>query len=198
MTTESDAIVWNSELPHELYAAMGRVAHSTALLDAMLGEFAEYLTDSTNTWVFVSGQSTDWLIQTCRVLLETTLDPQRTRYPDEFHKALRQQLSRASDLRNLRNRVIHGTWSNASYAEDPLHRPWGDTTSERTFWVARDRQRRSFEEQAMTASDVNRLADEIDLVTDGVIRAWRSVTPHRPDWPPFRRWHDLGLNSSED
>ncbi|MBD8103760.1 MULTISPECIES: hypothetical protein [Plantibacter] len=195
---EPDAIVWNSTLPDELYGAIGRVAHASALLDAMLSELAEHLTGNVETWVFVAGQSTEWLIQMCRVLLDETADPQKDRYSADFHEALRGYLGRASELRNARNRVIHGTWSKARYAEKPLPRLWGDSNVGRIFWVSRDRQRRSLEDQPMTVQDVHRLADEISLVTAGVIQAWRAVTPHEPEWPPFRRWRDLGFDSDEE
>lgn len=189
MKSEPPTIVWHSELPQELYAALGRVAHSTALLDAMLTELAEDLSGHGEAWVFVAGQSTDWLIQTCRVLLDVSADPHKKIYGPQFHDTMKQHLDRAGELRVHRNRVIHGTWSKVPYAEQPLPRPWGEEPPGVVLWVSRDRQRRSFEEQAMTVQDVERLAAEIELVTAGVIRTWRAVTPHEPDWPPFRRWH---------
>lgn len=196
MGTSETPVEWHSTLPVGLYTAIGRVAHSTALLDAMLGEFAEHLTGSLETWVFVSGQSTEWLLQMCRVLLDMA-DPQQDRYPTEFREEIRQRFERASELRNLRNRVIHGTWSRVPFDEQPLRRPWGNSSPGKVYWVARDRQRRGAEEQEMTVADVDRLADEIDQVAAGIIRAWRSVTPHKPDWPPFRRWHSLGFDTEE-
>ncbi|MDN4596708.1 hypothetical protein [Leifsonia virtsii] len=186
-------ITWHTSLPEPLYRVIGRVAHSSALLDAMLGEFAETLAGGVEAWVFVSGQNTEWLIQTCRTLLKIT-DPYNDSFTVDFHADILRNLDRANSLRVLRNRVVHGTWSNVPFAEEPISRPWGSTAdSDRVYWVSRDRQRRSFEEQAMTVADVDRLADEFDRVTASTIRIYRAFSPHEPDWPPFRRWRDLGF-----
>ncbi|MEZ3162252.1 hypothetical protein AB1K54_17210 [Microbacterium sp. BWT-B31] len=92
MDEVESAIAWHTQLPVELYTAIGRVAHSTALLDAMLGEFIEELADSHMVWPLVSGQSTDWLIQTCRLFLSEA-DPQGAHYPEDFHDEIQRCLA---------------------------------------------------------------------------------------------------------
>ena len=190
MSANND-VQWHFELPVALLTAIGRVAHETALFDAMLTEFVGYLADSDSVGALSSGQTTDWLVQTCRLLLEEA-DPYQRHFPASFHSRVNTSMARATELRPIRNRVIHGTWSNLRFHERPLGRPFGGSFDGEVYWVARDRQRRAFEEQAMTVSDVDELADAVRALTADVIRAWREQVPHEPDWPPFRRWHDIG------
>ena len=187
----NNAAEWHFELPVPLLTAIGRVAHETALLDAMLTEFAGYLADSDSVGTLSSGQTTDWLLQTCRLLLEEA-DPFQRHFPQKFHEQVSALLTNAAELRVLRNRVVHGTWSNLQFHERPLARPFGGGKGGGVYWVARDRQRRAFEEQAMTIADVEQLAATIRALTSELIQAWREQVPHEPDWPPFRRWHDIG------
>jgi len=181
-------IAWHTQLPEDLYAAIGKVAHATAQLDVMLTEFAETLADSSVVWLLVTGQSTDTLVQTCQRLLEE-VDPFGTAYPDGFRKRIDARLEELGRLRQLRNQVVHGTWSKYPFDEQPKPRPFGGAENDETFWVARERIRRISDEQAMTRSDVEELASRIDDVTARIIREWRLITPHESDWPPFRRWH---------
>lgn len=173
-----------------LYGAIGRVAVSSAMLDEVLTELVDELAGTDIMWRITVGQSTDWLIQSLRLLLDET-DPYFRRYTHEQHRTFLSLLDEAGRLRDLRNYVVHGLWtSESAFEEDARPRPWGETeATEAVFYSTRARNRKGYVAHAMTVGDALRLATEIARVRDGLVRLYRQM---KPDWktrrPPLARW----------
>lgn len=173
-----------------LYGAIGRVAVSSAMLDEVLTELVDEFARTDVMWRITVGQSTDWLIQSLRLLLDET-DPYFKSYTQEQHLAFLEMLDEAGRLRDLRNYVVHGLWtSKLVFEEEARPRPWGETEArEAVFYSTRARNRKGYVSHAMTVGDALNLAIEIARVRDGLVRLYRQM---KPDWkgsrPPLARW----------
>lgn len=171
----------------ELYAAIGRVAASSAELDELLRELLDVLL-SPSEWagMLAEGQPTDWLIRSLKLILGER-DPYNDSYAPEQHAAFLSYAKRADWLRERRNSVIHGYFRSwAIHEGDEVRgRPWGLWDDDKPFTCSRSRRLQHFDEQWWTLSNVNRLADELHEVAIEWAQLMRAMEPvHRP----MKRW----------
>ena len=170
-----------------VYEAVGRVAVESALQDDLLREILTDLVGQ-DLWYFFEGQTTEALLVSCRTVLDHT-DPPHERFSDAQREAFLKAVTSLSDLRDLRNSVVHGLWS--KWCVDPetaLDRPWRDGDDGELLYVSRSRYRRFNTERKITIGDVHRLADEIHAAYTELAKAYTSMEqPHRTR-PVLPRW----------
>lgn len=175
---KADESKWG--LPDALVLAIGAVASASADLEHALRTVVTDLVDvgpAEEAWLIFEGQSMDWLITNCKTLVGNELRLQIS----ESEQVLRDWLSSAERLKNLRNTVIHGRWSVKCRWPDPndshMCSPLSATTTDESgpvYHVERSRYRRYAVEQAWGLSEVESLAIEImDLVDDLRDFSWR-------------------------
>jgi hypothetical protein len=163
----------------DLYRAIGRVSAASALYDELLTELLDELLGTEDAGRLFVGQSSDWLAQSCRILFDDST-MWRRKYPAEARDRFFELLGAADSLRHLRNRIIHGIWTKDRFHdENSRPRPWGDWDDEVPFYCSRGRIRKGTEEQAFTITDINRVADELSRVRDGLAALYVSLEPER-------------------
>lgn len=145
-----------------LSAAIGRVAMQSALLDELLREILAWLYEKDfAVAIFLEGQKTDWLIQYSRAALNHVDHYYRT-WPKDLHDEFNALLSRANELRVLRNIVVHGVWMHESVDDNPSPRPWGDIEDGTPVYSCySSKYRRLFDERLFSVRDVENIAVKI-------------------------------------
>jgi hypothetical protein len=180
-----------------LTQAIGSVAIESACLDQV---FREVLSDLTNAefevGLLFEGQSTEWLTSTCNIILnEVGQEYNRIWSVErvaEFNEAIRQ----VGNLRDLRNWVVHGTWSTHPVDEPPLPRPWGERDDTEKYYCRRSRPRRIWSERTFTVSDIQHLANAIRMTWVRIARIYREMDNERYERPggslprTLHRWFD--------
>lgn len=176
----------------EAYLALGRVVAESAMMDEILRAVLADLVGSDQSWLLWEGQNTDWLIQSCRLVMHEC-EAWGIVFSDEERAEFDELLVKMTQLRGLRNTVVHGVWLSSGTGDQARPRPWGTVKEDagRVHYVLRSRLRRDFAEQLWTAKDVDRLADEIAAVCASTVRLFRLVVDGRRSWLEerlFGRW----------
>jgi len=180
----------------ELLLALGRVAAASAELDEALRRVLSDLVETDGqTDVIWVGQTTDWLINSCKTML-TQRDPFLRRWTGEEQERFLSCAKRAGDLRLLRNWVIHGTFMThrLSDLDEVQPRPWGAWDKEPSLFCLRHRSHRGMSERRFTVSDVHRIADELLVVSREWLDVWEELWAKDVDFVPWepppigRRW----------
>jgi hypothetical protein len=181
----------------ELLLAIGRVAAASAELDETLRRVLSDLveTDGQADVIWV-GQTTEWLVNSCKAML-TQRDPFQRRWTREERERFLGFVKRAGELRALRNWVIHGTFMTHRLADndgDVQSRPWGAWDNEPSIVCLRHRSHSGMSERMFTVTDVNRIAGEILSLSQGWFDLWQELwtkdvelVPWEPP-PVGRRW----------
>ena len=148
-----------------LYAAIGRVASQSANLDDTLRNLLHDLVGiSDEVWVLFEGQSTDWLVNSCRAVFKVTGPSYH--WSADLRDRVAQLLARIDSLRRQRNIVIHGVWSRQCfYRHDEekhcISRPNDLKDDSETYYFMRSNQRKIFEEAHLSVADIESLAQDI-------------------------------------
>lgn len=179
----------------DVYPALGRLVVSSGYLEGQLRSFAHWLAVSDESWVIFAGQNVDWLIQTARAMLS------ELKYASEFSlqdiERFESALSKAKELSEDRNHLVHGHWRVANLLGDEFEpRPQNSPADERVFYVARSKLRKDDKVRQVAVVDIELLADrmfelgqEIQAATDEGQRlrhAW-SIVERRP-YPGYADW----------
>jgi hypothetical protein len=179
---EEDVRTWKQSCSHDswtypdaLYMAIGKVAAESALLDQVLNELLDQLIGSEHTWIITTGQNSDWLIQSCRLVFEE-INPFFKRFSEKDQKIFFELLSRASELRIFRNQVVHGDWSHSGSSPFGLRgRSWGDFQDDFFLYVSRDRIRKGPDEKDVKLLDIQELASDLAQLRDDLVRHFRQM-----------------------
>lgn len=179
---EEDKRTWKKSCSHDywtypdvLYLAIGRVAAESALLDEVLTELLDELIGSEHTWMITTGQNTEWLIQSCRLVFEE-LNPFFKEYAEEDQKIFFDLLSRAGQLRTFRNQIVHGYWDHSGASPFGLRsRAWKDFELESVLYVSRARIRKGYEEKTLKLAEVQQLAVDLANLRDDLVRHFRQM-----------------------
>lgn len=163
----------------ELHLAIGRVAAESAMLDAALIEIVNLLSLTETWWRITDGQNTDWLLNTCQILLEE-INAYYKRYSKENHDEFMALLKEGHSLRVARNLVIHGLWTTEHFLDEnmkPL--PWVEVDLKATYAVGvgrRGREGSNYIEKYMSIEDVNQLSRNLARLRDELVRVHRRMT----------------------
>lgn len=146
-----------------LAQAIGRVAMRSASSDDTLRFLMADLAETNDPgWMIFEGQSTDWLINQSQALLKAA-EGQSAGTP--FDSELKAALGKVAGVAKLRNEIVHGLWTTASNFDDSecKPRPFGNIPSKELLWYChRSRYYRFEAPSRWTASDVNRVSDQIE------------------------------------
>jgi len=163
----------------DLLLAIGRVATESAMLDAALMEIVNLLSLTETWWRITEGQNTDWLLNTCKILLEE-INPYYKRYSKNDHDLFMSLLREGHTLRVTRNLVVHGLWTTEHFLDENLHPlPWTEIDLKAIYTVGlgkRGREGSNYVEKYMSIDDVNQLAREIARLRDELVRAHRRMS----------------------
>ncbi|WP_123965235.1 hypothetical protein [Streptomyces sp. TLI_185] len=162
----------------DLYRAIGRVASESALMDELLRELiCEVSGVDELFWVLLQGQSSEWLSDTCKAILEQR-DPYFRVWPENHHVKVLELLDELSRYRVIRNAVIHGVW----YPYDPFGgeglspRPWGaKDDGSPVYYCLRSRYRKLDEVREISVGDVEVLADKIADIQKRMVSQFRAM-----------------------
>jgi HAMP domain-containing protein len=179
---EEDKRTWKKSCSHDawtypdmLYLAIGKVAAESALLDEMLNELLDELIGNEHTWLLTTGQNTDWLIQSCRLVFEA-LNPDPNENAEKDKKILFDLFSRVGELRSFRNQVVHGDWDHSGPSLFGIRpRPWRDFEQESVLYVTRARIRKGHEEKVLKLAEVQQLAVDLAKLRDDLVRHFRQM-----------------------
>ena len=161
----------------DLYRAIGRVAAASALWDELLTELLDELLGTEDAGRLFVGQPSEWLAQSCRILFDDAAKG-RGRYPRAARDSFFDLLAVGDSLRHLRNRIVHGIWTNDSFHDEETRpRPWGNWDDNPSYYCSRGRMRKGTEEQAFSISDINRVADELSKARDDLAALYVSLEP---------------------
>lgn len=173
----------------DLHLAIGRVAATSALLDEALTDLVDALSGTSVFWRITDGQTTDWLLKTCTILLEDT-NVGYHRYPQEHSDKFMALLRHADALRILRAQVIHGIWTTEHYLDandKPL--PWPGVDLNATYIVGRKRTRSDYLVKYMSIKDVNQLSEDLIAVRSDLVRLYRQMNKSEQLMQiPLPRW----------
>lgn len=174
---EEDNRTWRDSCSHEswtypdaLYLAIGRVAAESALLDEVLTELLDKLIGSEHTWIITTGQNTEWLIQSCRLIFEE-INPFFKKYSENDQKIFFDFLAQAGQLRTFRNQIVHGNWEHSGASPFGLRgRAWQDFELESVLYVSRARIRKGYDETCLQLGAVQQLAVDLVNLRDDLVR----------------------------
>ncbi|QIS19556.1 hypothetical protein [Nocardia terpenica] len=173
------------KLSGELLTAIGRVATASATLEAQVrfavGDLAGGI--GGEGWIIFEGQSMDWLILNgIAVLGEYNLE--YGGYTSAFRNSIEQMKKCLRDVEKVkseRNTIIHGEWSSSCVTGWepgdclPHSTETTDAPAETIFHVVRSRYRRGYQEQQWSVAEVNKLAEEIRILTGRIRNARKKV-----------------------
>lgn len=171
----------------ELATAIGEVAIASASSDDRLRIVLHEIAGPPPhpTWILFQGQSTSWLLNSSRDLLEEA-DPHSRVWPEALRQELKSAWEGVQAHVQHRHAVIHGTWHPRDVLwddDDVQPRPWGadvDDGIDEPVWAChRSRYSKFGPYQLWTASDVDLLADFISNASIGVMRAYAKMHKHR-------------------
>jgi hypothetical protein len=192
--------VSRAKQPHrDLYAAIGRVAASSAILEDTLRSILKDLSDteySDEAWILFEGQSMDWLINGCFLILKHSGPSHRWyNYGHELIKLLGECKEK---LQKDRNVVIHGIWKDYCEwsNEEEEHRnctlrPSDSQDDHRIYYFMRSNQRRVFHCVHLAVSDLQELANRIQRVNSELWQLKKEV-----DEAERRRWKERKYGES--
>jgi hypothetical protein len=167
----------------DLYAAIGRVASTSAALEDSLRWILYDFCGSDEAALLFDGQATEWLINSCRAIIKGAYHPE-SNWMKRYQAPLLSLLSEASWLRVERNFVIHSTWSREKPsvgADSYLPRPKGAPEDSRIYYFQRSARRIGFEEKCLAVSDIEALADRISDLNVRLRAAFREAIEVAPD-----------------
>jgi hypothetical protein len=185
----------------DLYPAIGRVVVEAALLDELLSEVLDELVAGDH-WVNTlwDGQSTDWLLNACKMIPDQR-DSYQRRWTGEEHARLANLLSRVRPLSELRNTCVHGNWSEVAVDDDGTvrPRPFSDDASQQgdLLFCIRSRRDHKWFEQAFAVADIHRIADEFRILSEELSIAVFNMQRryHKTSKYLLPRWVEDGPNS---
>jgi hypothetical protein len=153
----------------DLYAAIGRVASTSAILEDALRRMLRDLSDteySEQAWFLLEGQSTEWLIKSCEVMLKNVVGLSNPWY--KYRTQVTEYLRDCRDLQKSRNVVIHGVWRDfcAWSGEQGLctPRPSNSREDDRIYYFMKSSQKNAFQCVHLAVSDIQALANRIQRV----------------------------------
>jgi hypothetical protein len=165
-----------------LFRAIGRVAVESAVSDENLRLLLNDLTGSDDVkWILFEGQSTEWLLKAVDAVL-SHINPPEDELSKSHYSNLRASLKEIGALRNYRNTVVHGTWTQDELPWGPgerTPRPWGKINNQTEWYCMRSRFHKYGPPSVWTVSDVETLANKVRTASISSMRAYARL---RRDW----------------
>lgn len=154
-----------------LAQAVGAVALRSAVLDEDLRGILRDLIWRDEAMLLFEGQSTDWLTWAFTMVVDK-INYNNRAWSTERRAQFNEMIRQIKKIQDLRNWIIHGTWSTGSWEEQPRPRPWGERDDTVRYYCRRSRQRRWEGERTFTVSDVQYLADEIRNIRSAIAKLY--------------------------
>lgn len=169
-------------VPADIYAAVGQVACSSALLERTVREVLRRMVSGhESSWVIFEGRSLDQMLEDAKAISRDWSAWRDSRPPGAIViAAFADAIDEARSINQLRNQLIHGVLSPTDTSLGRATYPRGQAFGEPTYYFARSRPRRDAVVMGFTSRGIQQISKEIDEAALNLLGSLEEAICQRP------------------